>query len=104
MLTVLVAAVVSLIISLFGTPAFIKVLVKRGFGQFIRDDGPTSHHTKRGTPTMGGAVIVLSTLLAYGAAHLAFWTQPTWSGILVLFLMTGLGLVGFIDDYIKIFK
>jgi phospho-N-acetylmuramoyl-pentapeptide-transferase len=78
-LTVLVAAVVSLIISLFGTPAFIKVLVKRGFGQFIRDDGPTSHHTKRGTPTMGGAVIVLSTLLAYGAAHLAFWTQPTWS-------------------------
>ena len=42
MLTVLVAAVVSLIISLFGTPAFIKVLVKRGFGQFIRDDGPTS--------------------------------------------------------------
>ena len=104
MLTVLVAAVVSLIISLFGTPAFIKVLVKRGFGQFIRDDGPTSHHTKRGTPTMGGAVIVLSTLLAYGAAHLAFWTQPTWSGILVLFLMTGLGLVGFLDDYIKISK
>jgi len=103
-LTVLVAAVVSLIISLFGTPAFIKVLVKRGFGQFIRDDGPTSHHTKRGTPTMGGAVIVLSTLLAYGAAHLAFWTQPTWSGILVLFLMTGLGLVGFLDDYIKISK
>jgi phospho-N-acetylmuramoyl-pentapeptide-transferase len=103
-LSVLVAAVASLILSLFGTPAFIKVLVKRGYGQFIRDDGPTSHHTKRGTPTMGGAVIVLSTLAAYGIAHLTFWTSPTWSGILVLFLMTGLGLVGFLDDFIKISK
>ena len=104
MLTVLVAAVASLVLSLFGTPAFIKFLVRKGYGQFIRDDGPTSHHTKRGTPTMGGAVIVLSTLVAYAGAHLAFWTTPTWSGILVLFLMTGLGIVGFLDDYIKISK
>ena len=44
--------------ALFGTPMFIKFLVRRGYGQFIRDDGPTSHHTKRGTPTMGGAVII----------------------------------------------
>ena len=104
MLAVLVAAVTSLILALFGTPAFIKVLVKKGYGQFIRDDGPTSHHTKRGTPTMGGAVIVLSTLFAYAIAHLVFWRAPTWSGVLVLFLMTGLGLVGFLDDYIKISK
>ena len=104
MLAVLVAAVASLVISLFGTPAFIKFLVKRGYGQFIRDDGPTSHHTKRGTPTMGGAVIVLATLIAYAVAHLSFWTTPTWSGILVLFLMTGLGIVGFLDDYLKISK
>jgi phospho-N-acetylmuramoyl-pentapeptide-transferase len=103
-LAVLVAAVASLVISLFGTPAFIKFLVKRGYGQFIRDDGPTSHHTKRGTPTMGGAVIVLATLIAYAVAHLSFWTTPTWSGILVLFLMTGLGIVGFLDDYLKISK
>ena len=98
MLAVLIAAVFGLIIGLFGTPLFIKFLVKRGYGQFIRDDGPTSHHTKRGTPTMGGAVIVLSTLVAYAGAHLAFWTTPTWSGILVLFLMTGLGIVGFLLD------
>jgi len=103
-LAVLVAAVASLVISLFGTPAFIKFLVKRGYGQFIRDDGPTSHHTKRGTPTIGGAVIVLATLIAYAVAHLSFWTTPTWSGILVLFLMTGLGIVGFLDDYLKISK
>ncbi|PRY56077.1 phospho-N-acetylmuramoyl-pentapeptide-transferase [Knoellia remsis] len=101
---VLVAAVVSLVVALFGTPMYIKVLVKRGYGQFIRDDGPTSHHTKRGTPTMGGAVIVGATLTAYAAAHLLFWSTPSWSGLLVLFLMSGLGLVGFLDDYIKISK
>jgi phospho-N-acetylmuramoyl-pentapeptide-transferase len=101
---VLVAAVVSLVVALFGTPMFIKWLVKQGYGQFIRDDGPTSHHTKRGTPTMGGAVIVAATLVAYASAHLVFWSTPSWSGVLVLFLMAGLGLVGFLDDYIKISK
>ena len=58
MKAVLIAAVVSLVIALLGTPLFIRFLVRRGYGQFIRDDGPTSHHTKRGTPTMGGAVII----------------------------------------------
>ncbi len=104
MKAVLVAAVVSLVVALFGTPMFITWLVKQGYGQFIRDDGPTSHHTKRGTPTMGGAVIVAATLLAYAMAHLVFWSTPSWSGVLVLFLMAGLGLVGFLDDYIKISK
>lgn len=104
MLSVLVASATSLVVSLFGTPMLIKFLVRKGYGQFIRDDGPTSHHTKRGTPTMGGAVIVLATLIAYATAHLVFWNAPTWSGILVLFLMTGLGVVGFLDDFIKISK
>ncbi len=53
MRTVLIAAAVSLICALFGTPLFIRFLVKRSYGQFVRDDGPTSHHVKRGTPTMG---------------------------------------------------
>jgi phospho-N-acetylmuramoyl-pentapeptide-transferase len=101
---VLLAAAVSLVISLLGTPLFIKFLVGRGFGQFIRDDGPTSHHTKRGTPTMGGALIIGASLTAYGAAHLFTVTPLTVSGMLVLFLMAGLGLVGFLDDYIKISK
>ena len=102
MRAVLIAAVVSLVIALFGTPAFIRFLVRKGYGQFIRDDGPTSHHTKRGTPTMGGAVIVGSSLVAYAVAHLVTQTAPTVSGMLVLFLMTGLGLIGFLDDFIKI--
>ena len=104
MKAVLIAAVVSLVAALFGTPMFIKFLVRRGYGQFIRDDGPTSHHTKRGTPTMGGAVIIAASLLAYGVAHLVTMTPVTMSGVLVLFLMGGLGLVGFLDDYIKISK
>jgi phospho-N-acetylmuramoyl-pentapeptide-transferase len=101
---VLIASAVSLLVSLLGTPAFIKLLVRKGYGQFIRDDGPTSHHTKRGTPTMGGAVIVTAALTGYAVAHLATTSRPTWSGLLVLFLMSGLGLVGFLDDYIKISK
>jgi len=101
---VLVAAAVSLLVSLFGTPLYIRFLVKRSYGQFIRDDGPTSHHTKRGTPTMGGAVIIGAALVAYAAAHLITLRPPTMSAVLVLFLMSGLGFIGFLDDFIKISK
>ena len=102
MISVLVSGAVALVISLFGTPLAIRALVRRGYGQLIRDDGPTSHHTKRGTPTMGGGVIILSVLGAYFVAHLVPIRLPTSSGLLVLFLMTGLGLVGLADDFIKI--
>jgi phospho-N-acetylmuramoyl-pentapeptide-transferase len=53
---------------------------------------------------MGGAVIILGALLGYFGAHLITWSDATVSGLLVLFLMTGLGLVGFLDDYIKVAK
>jgi len=101
---VLLAASLGLIVTLFGTPVAIRVLVGRGYGQLIRDDGPTSHHTKRGTPTMGGAVIIFGALLGYFGAHLITLRDTTVSGLLVLFLMTGLGIVGFLDDYIKVAK
>ena len=111
---VLVAAGASLILTLLGTPLFIRFLIHRQYGQFVRDDGPTSHHTKRGTPTMGGAVIVGATLVAYALAHGFLMLDraarglnsaeggPSASGMLVLFLMAGLALVGFADDFIKI--
>lgn len=102
MKAVLFAAAFSLVFSLLGTPLFIKFLVKRGYGQFIRDDGPTSHHTKRGTPTMGGLVVIAAVLVAYFGSHLLTWTPPTASAVLVLFLFTGLGAVGFLDDWLKI--
>ena len=104
MLTVLLAAAVALLCSLFGTPLFIRFLVRRQYGQFIRDDGPTSHHVKRGTPTMGGVVIIGASFLGYAVAHAGTMTPPSVSGVLVLFLMGGLGLVGFLDDFIKISK
>ncbi len=102
MRTVLVAAGTSLVLTLLFTPLFIRVLVRQGYGQFIRDDGPTTHHTKRGTPTMGGTVVIVAVVLAYAVAHLVTLTPPTWSAVLVLFLMTGLGLVGLADDVTKI--
>jgi phospho-N-acetylmuramoyl-pentapeptide-transferase len=101
---VLAAALVSLVLSLLGTPAAIRLFRDIGYGQLIRDDGPTSHHVKRGTPTMGGTVIIAAAVIGYGAAHLFDPYGFTASGLLVLFLMTGLGLVGFADDYIKVRK
>ena len=99
---ILAAATISLIVSLFGTPLAITLFRKRGYGQLIRDDGPTSHHTKRGTPTMGGTVILLAALLGYAAGNMMSAKGPTASGLLVCGLATGLGLVGFLDDFIKI--
>lgn len=102
MKAILLAGGVSLVLALLGTPAAIRVLAKRGYGQIIRDDGPTSHHTKRGTPTMGGTVIIMAAVGGYLAAHIYTWRWPTASALLVLFLMCGLGLVGFLDDYLKV--
>ena len=55
---VLAAAAIGFILTIFGTPVAIKLFTRKGFGQFIREDGPQAHHTKRGTPTMGGSVFI----------------------------------------------
>ena len=102
MRSILLGAVLALLGTLIGTRFAISYLVKRGYGQFIRNDGPATHSTKRGTPTMGGTVIVGSVVLAYVITHLVLWTPPTASGVLALGLLTALGLVGFLDDWIKI--
>lgn len=104
MITILLAGAIALVGTLLGTRAAIGLLVKKSYGQFIRDDGPTSHHTKRGTPTMGGIVIILAVVAAYALAHLITWTPPSASGLLVLLLFVGTGVVGFLDDWIKISK
>jgi phospho-N-acetylmuramoyl-pentapeptide-transferase len=102
--TIIVAGGVALLTALFGTPLFIRLLRRKGYGQPIRVEGPKSHETKRGTPTMGGAVFVVAALIGYVVGHVATDEPFTASGVLVLLLMTGLGLVGFVDDYIKIFR
>ena len=110
MIALLMGAGMALLLAFVGTPLFIRFLVRKGYGQFIRDDGPTSHHTKRGTPTMGGTVVVVAVLVSYGLTHLIMWMMnphspgPSASGLLLLFLMVGMGLVGFLDDFIKISK
>ncbi len=102
MTAIIVGAGLALLIGLVGTRMWIALLAARGYGQYIRDDGPTTHHVKRGTPTMGGAVVVLAAVVGYLVAHLVTLTPLTASGMLVLFLTTGLGAVGFIDDYLKV--
>ena len=102
MKTILVTGAVSLLLALFGTPLIIAVLRRQGYGQPIRVEGPKSHETKRGTPTMGGIVMVLAAVVGYIVGHVSTDDPMTASGLLVLFLMCGLGLVGFIDDFIKI--
>ncbi|MGW2226307.1 phospho-N-acetylmuramoyl-pentapeptide-transferase [Streptomyces formicae] len=101
---ILFAGVIGLFLTLVGTPLLIKLLARKGYGQFIRDDGPREHHSKRGTPTMGGIAFILATLIAYFLTKVITGTETTLSGLLVLFLMAGMGLVGFLDDYIKIVK
>jgi phospho-N-acetylmuramoyl-pentapeptide-transferase len=100
-IALLVAGGFSLAFTLFLTPAFIKLFKRLKWGQFIRDDGPQSHHSKRGTPTMGGIVIISGSVLGYFVGHLVGDVPWTLVGMLVLFLMVGLGFVGFIDDFLK---
>src|SRR5690349_4273341 len=104
MKAILIAGALSLLLTLLGTRVAIRVLVRKGYGQLIRDDGPTSHHTKRGTPTMGGLVIIFASVVGYFVAKLATDTRPSASALLLLFLFCGLGLIGFIDDFIKVSK
>lgn len=101
MRALLLAGAGSMAFTLFLTPVFIWLFRKWNWGQFIRDDGPESHHTKRGTPTMGGLVIILASVTGYFSGKLLNGETPSTSALLVILAMVGLGLVGFIDDFIK---
>lgn len=104
MKAILFSGSIGLILSLLGTRSAIRVLSGAGYGQEIRDDGPTSHHTKRGTPTMGGIVIIAASVIGYFGAKLLTQSVPSASALLLIFLFVGMGLVGFLDDFIKIVK
>lgn len=104
MRAVIVAAAVALVINLLVMPAYIRMAHALQWGQFIREDGPRSHYTKRGTPTMGGIVILGGSTIGYFVAHLVTADRISASALLAIYLMLGLGLVGFIDDFIKVRK
>ena len=108
MIRLLIAAATSVTLSLFGTKFLIKFLTTAKVGQPIRDDGPEGHHVKAGTPTMGGIAILFGAFFGYIAADIA---NLFGVGTSIIFTRTGLilmgailatGMVGFVDDWIKI--
>lgn len=99
MYKVLGAALIAGFICLFLTPVLIRILRRRRYGQVIREDGPHAHFAKKGTPTMGGILIVLGTVVAYFAL-----SRRTPEGLVVIGTMVACGLLGFIDDFTQIRK
>jgi len=99
---ILIAGAFALIFALFGTRLLIRILAGKGYGQIIRDDGPSSHHIKRGTPTMGGIIFILAAVLGYFFAHLITGNSVTVSAMLVMGLVLSLGFIGFLDDWLKV--
>ena len=106
MIDILLAVGISRAVAILLTPVLIRVFTRQGFGHEIREDGPPSHQTKRGTPSMGGVAILAGIWAGYLGSHLIGLAMggpgPSASGLLVLMLVTALGAVGFIDDLIKI--
>lgn len=75
---ILFSGVIGLFLTLVGTPLLIKLLARKGYGQYIRDDGPREHASKRGTPTMGGIAFILATVAAYFLSKLITgYPRPT---------------------------
>ncbi|EON22333.1 MULTISPECIES: phospho-N-acetylmuramoyl-pentapeptide-transferase [Nocardioides] len=103
MRAILFSSGLAVVFSLLGTRWAIRWFTKQGFGQPIRDDGPTTHHVKRGTPTMGGLVILVSATAAYLVSTLVTGGLPSASAWLLLLLFLGCGVVGFLDDFIKVY-
>jgi len=104
MVALLWAAGIALVFTLVCTPLFARLFKRIGWGQYINADGPRTHEVKRGTPTMGGIVFIIGGVIGYFAGHWIGGDSPSVSGLLVIYLMVGLGVVGFIDDFIKTHK
>ena len=93
----ILAIIIAFAISALLCPIIIPFLHKLKFGQQVRDDGPQSHLKKQGTPTMGGLIILSSIIIT------SLFYIPSYPKIIpVLFMTAGFGIIGFLDDYIKI--
>ncbi|APB01440.1 phospho-N-acetylmuramoyl-pentapeptide-transferase [Nocardia seriolae] len=105
---ILFAAMIALVVSIALTPLLVRLFTRRNLGQEIRVEGPRSHQSKRGTPTMGGIAILIGMWAGYLGSHLIGlrYDAPgvSASGLLVLGLATAMGVVGFLDDFIKLRK
>ena len=93
----ILAIIIAFAISALLCPIIIPFLHKLKFGQQVRDDGPQAHLKKQGTPTMGGLIILTSIIITS-----LFYVSRYPKVIPVLFMTVGFGIIGFLDDYIKI--
>lgn len=95
--TILMSVLISFAISVVLGPVVIPFLKRLKVGQTVRDEGPESHLKKNGTPTMGGILILFSVVVTA-----LFFIKDYPKIIPILFLTMGFGLIGFLDDYIKV--
>ncbi len=102
MIALLLASTIAMGFSLVGTRYLIPFLQARGVGQPIRIDGPEGHHTKAGTPTMGGITLVFGAWAGYTVAHLRSETIFTNSGLTLMTAIVAAAAVGLVDDYLKV--
>jgi len=94
------AVVTALFVSILLAPWIIERLKKLSFTQHVRDDGPKTHLNKTGTPTMGGILILSSVILS-----VLMWGNLSNKFVWIMLLATvGFGLIGFVDDYLKVVK
>lgn len=100
---VIMTLAISFLITVLLSPVFIPFLRKLKFGQSIREEGPESHFKKSGTPTMGGIMIIASITITVFIMLFKFLDRPVnFEFWLLLFVLLGYGLLGFLDDFIKV--
>jgi phospho-N-acetylmuramoyl-pentapeptide-transferase len=101
---IMLAGLAGLAVSLLGTPLAIRFFRRRGWGQLIREEGPKAHFEKRGTPTMGGLVILAGSVVGYLLGHIGSegWVSLRDSGVLAMGTIAAFAALGFADDFIKI--
>src|ERR1035437_2388970 len=102
MLRLMESGGVGFLCALLLTPLWMRFLSARSLGQQIREEGPSTHHHKAGTPTMGGVIIVLAAVLGYVMGHVGTSIDFTRAGVLAVLVIVASGLLGFVDDYLAI--
>ncbi len=93
---------IALLVAIFGTPLLLRWLVRKRIGQHIREDGPASHSAKAGTPTMGGLAIVGAVVAGYAFGHVGTEVKFSATGYLVIITVCLYGVIGLVDDWIKV--
>lgn len=95
----LFAAIIAFAVSAIAAPLILPLLIKLKFGQEIREEGPSWHSKKSGTPTMGGIIFILATTISC-----IIMLNHSFKGMMLLYLSVSFGIIGFVDDYIKVVK